>query len=106
MKRGEITVNKDYQRSDQVWPQVARSYLVETILKGFPIPKLYLHQVTDVKSKKTIKEIVDGQQRSVAILDFFNDELRLSKSIENEEIQNKKYSELDPEYKHKFLEYG
>jgi hypothetical protein len=105
MKRGEIIVNRDYQRSDQVWPDVARSYLIETILKGFPIPKLYLFQVTDVKSKKTYKEIVDGQQRSVAILDFYKDELRLGKSIENEELQNKKYSELDSESQHAFLDY-
>lgn len=106
MSRGDITVNKDYQRSDQVWPQVARSYLIETILKGFPIPKLYLYQRTDTRSKKTIKEIVDGQQRSKAILDFFNDNFRLSKSSENEEIQDRKYSELDQEQKHKFLDYG
>ena len=61
MKRNEIIVNKNYQRSDQVWPQVARSYLVETVLKGFPIPKLYLYQVTDIKSKQTYKEIISIQ---------------------------------------------
>jgi hypothetical protein len=105
MKRGEIIVNKEYQRSDQVWPSVARSYLIETILKGFPIPKLYLRQVTDVKSRKTYKEIVDGQQRSTAILNFFDDELKLGKSVENEDLRNQKYSELDQEFKHAFLEY-
>jgi len=106
MKRSEIVVNRDYQRSDQVWPPVARSYLIETILKGFPMPKLYLYQVTDVKSRKTTKEIVDGQQRSMAIYDFFSDQLRLSKSVEDEDIKSKKYSELDPDYKHRFLEYA
>jgi hypothetical protein len=106
MKRNEIIVNKNYQRSDQVWPQVARSYLVETVLKGFPIPKLYLYQVTDIKSKQTYKEIVDGQQRSVAIFDFYKDQFKISKSTDNEDISNKKYSELDPEYQHKFLEYA
>jgi hypothetical protein len=105
MDRGEIIVNKDYQRSDQVWPPAARSYLIETILKGFPIPKLYLHQVTDVKSKKTRKEIVDGQQRSVAIHDFLNDQLRLSKG-ENEDIRNRTYSELEEDDQHAFLDYG
>lgn len=106
MERGEIIVNKDYQRSDQVWPSTARSYLIETILKGFPIPKLYLYQVTDVKSKKTFKEIVDGQQRSVAIRDFLKDELRLSKSPENPSVRDKSYSELDEEDKHAFLDYA
>lgn len=106
MRRGEITVKHDYQRSDQVWPQVARSYLIETILKGFPVPKLYLYQVTDVKSRKTRKEIVDGQQRSAAIYDFYNDEFKLSKSAENEDVKGRKYSGLDEEYQHKFLDYS
>jgi Protein of unknown function DUF262 len=106
MERREIIVNSDYQRSDQVWPQVARSYLVETIIKGFPIPKLYLYQVTDVKTRKTRKEIVDGQQRSVAILGFYNNEYKLSRSAENEDLRNKSYSELDEEYQRKFLEYS
>lgn len=105
MERGEITVNKDYQRSDKVWPSAARSYLIETILKGFPIPKLYLHQKTDVKSKRTYKEIVDGQQRSVAILDFRNDEFRLSKG-DNTRTKNRRYSELGEDDKQAFLDYG
>jgi hypothetical protein len=106
MKRGDIIVNKDYQRSDKVWPSVARSYLIETILKGFPVPKLYLYQITDLKSKKTHNEIVDGQQRSVAILGFFNNEFKISKSAENEDIKNRNYADLDPEYQQKFLEYA
>jgi hypothetical protein len=106
MHRNEITVNHDYQRSDRVWPQVARSYLIETILKGFPVPKLYLYQVTDVRSRKTRKEIVDGQQRSAAIYDFYNDRFELSKSAENEDVKGKKYSDLDEEYQHKFLDYS
>jgi hypothetical protein len=106
MANSEIVVNKDYQRSDKVWPSVAKSYLIETILKGFPIPKLYLYQKTDVKSRRTYKEIVDGQQRSFAILEFYNDELKLSKSTENEDLRGKKYSELDQEDKQRFLEYA
>jgi Protein of unknown function DUF262 len=106
MKRNEIVVNKEYQRSDQVWPAVARSYLIETILKGFPVPKLYLYQVTDVRSRETHKEIVDGQQRSMAILGFYNDEFKVSKSAENQDIRNRKYSELDEEFKRAFLDYA
>lgn len=106
MKRNEIVVNRNYQRSDHVWPDAARSYLIETILKGFPIPKLYLYQVTDVKSRETRKEIVDGQQRSVAILDFYEDKLKISKLAENEDIRNKKYSELAEDEKQSFLDYG
>ena len=78
MRAGSIVVNHDYQRSDKVWPPAAKSYLIDTILLGYPVPKLALHQTTDLKTRKTKKEIVDGQQRSQAIFDFLEDRLRLS----------------------------
>jgi hypothetical protein len=106
MERNEIIVNKDYQRSDQVWPDVARSFLIESILLGFPIPKIYLHSITDLKSRKTIKEIVDGQQRSRAINDFFYDKYALSKHLETEEIRDLTYSELPEEWQSRFISYS
>jgi hypothetical protein len=105
MKRGEVVVNRDYQRSEHVWPPAARSYLIETVLLGYPMPKFSLRQVTDLKSKKTFKEIVDGQQRSIALSDFYNDRLRLSRGLETEEIAGKTYSGLEDEFKERFLGY-
>ena len=106
MNRHEIKVNRDYQRSDKVWPPVAKSYLVETILLNYPIPKLFLFQKTDLRSRQTYKEVVDGQQRSLAILDFFRDEFQLSRSSEIAEAAGKRYSELDEELQQTFLSYS
>lgn len=106
IERGEIVVNKDYQRSDKVWPLVARSFLIETVLLNFPIPKLALHQVTDLRSKKTVKAIVDGQQRTRAILDFYLGELRLSRGLELEEAAGRTYSELEDNLQSAFLDYA
>jgi hypothetical protein len=103
--RNEIVIDKTYQRSPNVWPNLARGYLIETILKDFPVPKLALHQVTDLKSKRTIKYVVDGQQRTMAIRDFFADELRLGRSIELAETAGRTYSELPPELQEAFLSY-
>jgi hypothetical protein len=103
MHRNEIIVNKNYQRSDQVWPDVARSFLIESILLGFPIPKIYLHSITHLKTRQTIKEIVDGQQRSRAIFDFFFDKLTLSRHLETEEIRELTYSDLPDEWKSRFI---
>lgn len=103
--RDEITIDKTYQRSPDVWPDPARSYLIETILKEYPVPKLTLHQVTDLKSRKTIKKVVDGQQRSMAILDFFNDDLQLSRRLELKEAAGRKYSQLPEELQASFLAY-
>lgn len=105
MDRREITVNPKYQRSDKVWPPAARSFLVESIILGYPIPKFYLHQITDLKSKKAIKEIVDGQQRSRTIYEFFHNKLRLSKALDTERARGKTYDQLDADLQAKFLNY-
>jgi Protein of unknown function DUF262 len=104
-ERDEVQIDSTYQRSPDVWPVQARSYLIETILKGFPIPKLALHQVTDLKSKQTTKFVVDGQQRSGAILAFYNNKLRLSRTIELSEAANKRYDDLSKELQEAFLSY-
>jgi len=73
------SLTEEYQRSDKVWPGSAQSYLIETIVLGFPMPKLSLYQRTDLQSKKTFKEIVDGQQRSMAIRQFFDNKAAASR---------------------------
>lgn len=99
---GQIMVNREYQRSESVWPPAARSYLIDTILNGFPIPKFSLYQKTDLRSRKTVYEIVDGQQRSKAIHDFFSNRLRISGPSE---YNGMRYSDLDEPEQQKFVSY-
>lgn len=103
MEKGSITINRDYQRSDAVWPPAARSYLIDTILHGFPIPKFCLSQKTDLRSRKTVKEIVDGQQRSKAILDFYENKFRLTGKSE---FSGRSYDQLDQGDKQRFISYS
>ncbi|MBU0516459.1 MAG: DUF262 domain-containing protein [Proteobacteria bacterium] len=103
MKAGSIIINRDYQRTSTVWPPSARSYLIDTILLSYPIPKFSLYQKTDLKSRRTIKEIVDGQQRSNAIFDFYNDKLRISG---RSSFSGKKYSDLAEFDQQNFVEYS
>jgi hypothetical protein len=105
MDRHEIVVNSQYQRSDKVWPPIARSFLIESILLGYPIPKIFLFQKTDLKSKKSIKEIVDGQQRSRAIHDFFSNKLAISSKSKIEDAAGKSYEQLGDDLKGAFLNY-
>jgi len=103
MRSGKITINRDYQRTSKVWPPTARSYLIDTILQGYPIPKISLYQKTDLKSRKTVKEIVDGQQRSTAILDFYEDKLRITG---RSDFAGKTYSDLDEDEQKTFVGYS
>ena len=103
--RGEVLVDKKYQRNSQVWPERARSYLIETILRGLPMPKLALHQQTDLRSRTTFKFVVDGQQRTNAIIDFFDGKLILSRSLELEAARGKSFAAMDEELQEAFLSY-
>jgi hypothetical protein len=103
MKEKAIIVNHEYQRSDKVWPPAARSYLIETLLLGFPIPKLALYQTTDLKTKRTTKEIVDGQQRSQTIFDFLEGKLRITGKGR---FGGKTFSQLEEEEQQRFVDYA
>ena len=105
MERRELRVNRDYQRSDSVWPDAARSYLVETILLEFPIPKLALHQVTDPLTGESHKELVDGQQRTATIRAFRNDHFQLSTAVENLALRGIRFSTLSADQRTTFLNY-
>jgi hypothetical protein len=106
LEKNKIIVNRDYQRSDKVWPPAARSFLIETIILGYPVPKISLYQRIDVKTRKSVKEIVDGQQRSKAIMDFYIGKLRLSRTLQAEEIAGASYADLSEEMQGRFLNYS
>ena len=68
----ELILAPEFQRR-KVWSMKAKSYLIDTILKGLPIPSIHIRQKIDIRRKKTIREVVDGQQRIGAILDYIDD---------------------------------
>ncbi|MYF79658.1 MAG: DUF262 domain-containing protein [Chloroflexi bacterium] len=103
--RGDAAVDPRYQRKPGLWARRAQAYLIETMLRGFPIPKLALYQETDLKSRKTIKFVVDGQQRTQAILAYYNDALSLPSTAEPVEARGKRLTQLPDELQREFLAY-
>jgi hypothetical protein len=97
-----LTLNPDFQRRS-VWTSDGQTYLIDTMLRGFPIPKVFLRTVMNTKSKKAVRDVVDGQQRITAILAFANDELRLNKRAA--EYAGRRYSDLTEEDQQNFLSY-
>src|SRR5665647_3509530 len=59
---GQLVLSPQFQRR-VVWTDTARSYLMDTIIRGKPIPKIFLRQRIDLASGQSIREVVDGQQR-------------------------------------------
>jgi hypothetical protein len=106
INREELVINRDYQRSPDVWPVAARSFLIESILLGFPIPKITIRETTDIKTRTTLGEIVDGQQRTRAICDFFDNEFAISNRSEVIDARGCTLDSLPPNLQQAFVNYA
>ena len=98
-----VILNADFQRRS-VWPPAAKVFLIDTILRDRPMPNIYVRNKTDLVTRRAYREVVDGQQRLRAIHEFGADRLILTKKAR--EFAGKRYSDLDDEFKTKFLDYG
>ena len=103
-ERGELVLSPKFQRR-LVWSDKAKSYLIDTILRDLPIPPVFIRQIIDPDTLKTTREVVDGQQRLRAILDFFKDGFKVSK-IHNTEHGGLYFSEMPSNVQKEFLEYA
>lgn len=83
MARGELKPDPDWQRG-YIWKPKDEQLLIDSILKGLPIPKFYLTEEYDAKKGASIHYVVDGQQRLKAIDRFLKNEFHI-------EIEGKQY---------------
>lgn len=74
----QLELSPRFQRRS-VWNDTARSYLMDTIVSGKPIPKVFIRQKLNPQTRKSIREVVDGQQRLRTILSFMKDGFVISK---------------------------
>ena len=96
-RRNRFELQPDFQRS-KVWSLDKERKLLDTIYKGWDIPKVYLNVIDDENY-----EVIDGQQRLSAILNVFDNSLTLP--IYTNEIAGLKYYQLEDKVKDKFDDY-
>src|SRR5689334_17548238 len=79
--RDRIQLDPEYQRLGGIWIPENRRFLIDTIINGFDVPKLYLHKHAKPIAKGG-KEydyaIVDGKQRLETMWRFIAGEFPLS----------------------------
>lgn len=94
-RSGDYYVDDTFQRR-LVWVNRQKVRLIETILIGYPIPELYIHQQpTDAISGGQKFSIVDGQQRLSALAQFVAGEWPLTSGYLDRDNQESEYSDCD-----------
>lgn len=80
--RDQIDFGPPYQRRGRLWSPRDKAYLVDTIINGFDVPKLYIADFqfgqSPLNSAKMPYAIIDGKQRLEAVFDFFENKLTLN----------------------------
>lgn len=91
---GKILFNAEYQRS-KVWPPSRSKLLMDSILRGYDINKIFIRQLSD-----GTLEVLDGQQRLRSIFSYLKDEYPLAP---NSPVGEAKFSDLAPEPRFRIL---
>lgn len=97
-----LDLQPNFQRGE-VWPKSKKQRLIDSVLREWHVPPI--HVIENPDSRK--QEVLDGQQRLVAIRDFVRGEFAVDGSIEplDSKIQNldgKKYRSLPDEVQRQF----
>jgi len=88
-----------YQRYPRVWKLKMKEKFLDSLFRGYYIPKIVLREVIIGNEKRY--EVIDGQQRITTILEFFDkdSQLKTPETLRDlgEDIPNKKYQDLSPD---------
>jgi uncharacterized protein with ParB-like and HNH nuclease domain len=106
MTRGQRALDKIFKRRNQyeipecqrgeVWSDGRQEELIDSILRGWKLPKFYFLKVNDDQF-----EVVDGQQRLSAIYEFFGNELELS-DVSSEDFGGSFYKDIKAKFSDAF----
>ncbi len=91
--RDQIDMDPPYQRKGRLWSQSDKAYLIDSIINGYDVPKLYLADFqmgeSPLNQRRLPYAIIDGKQRFEAVFDFFDDKLVLNSDFrwrQNEDL--------------------
>jgi hypothetical protein len=97
----KFDLNPPYQRKS-IWDDDRQSFFIDSLLRNYPIPPIFLKRIIDDTTGNTRFEVVDGKQRLTSIFRFIANEIPASNEDEEDPIApfvGKYFKDLDlPEY--------
>jgi uncharacterized protein DUF262/HNH endonuclease len=92
-----------YQRKS-VWSVKKQQSLFDSLFRRYYVPRLVVREVR-LSEDRTVREIIDGQQRITAIQDFFDNKFKLPATLKDvhPDLENKLFSDLSTELR-KFID--
>jgi hypothetical protein len=101
--RKQLILQPKFQRR-RAWEEAARSYLIDTVVRRLPMPKIFLRRIVNPETNLSAYEVVDGQQRLDAIITFRKGNLILSEK-HNPDLGDSTFMNLPDPVQKIFLEY-
>lgn len=96
-----LDLSPQFQRRG-VWTRQAKSFLIDTIIRGKPMPKVIITQ--ELIDGKNVRTVVDGQQRLRAIFEYIAGSFSILKS-HNDQYGGLKYDDLPKEVRDEIQKY-
>jgi hypothetical protein len=95
----DFIVRPPYQRKN-VWSSRKKQNLLDSLFRRYYIPKIVIREIR-LNEEKTLREIIDGQQRINTVQEFFSNEIKLPKSLEDihADLPGKFYKDLGSEFR-------
>jgi hypothetical protein len=113
-RAASLSLSPSFQRRS-VWPTAAKSFLIDTVVRGLPMPIIILREQTNLDTLEPLREVVDGQQRLRTVISFIEPDL--IKDFEpkrdafvvtrthNKDISGKTFRQLSPDIRKRILAY-
>jgi Protein of unknown function DUF262 len=92
---GQLDLTPAFQRRG-VWSADYRRFFIDTVLRNFPSPAIFLGLVIE-PGEPTRFNVIDGKQRLTALIDFVNGEFHLGDLLRDEGFERPFWGDLPAE---------
>jgi hypothetical protein len=113
-KQSALDLNPPFQRRS-VWKPGAKSYLVDSVVRGLPTPLIFIRERLDLESLRPMREVIDGQQRLRTLIAYIDESALpdfkpardrfVVRREHNRALAGKTFKQLDKETRTRILAY-